>query len=102
MEVKSFMGIANILAIFGDLNPEDKRHVIKELYAQMRENTISTKDCIPWIDATYNKPPIDTKVLAKGGFRQEMYSMLLVWDGKKWYDSIKYDDVGTVSHFFIP
>ena len=31
MEVKSFMGIANILSIFGDLNPEDKRHVIKEL-----------------------------------------------------------------------
>ena len=101
MEVKGFMGVANIVSIFEELNLEERTYVLAELYKKAKAKK-PIGDFIPWINATSNKPPRDVKVFAKGGFRQEMYSMMLVWDGEHWFDSIKYEHVGTVSHFFIP
>jgi hypothetical protein len=97
MDIKNMMGVANVLAIFKELEHDAKQEVINEL---LSEGLISS---IQWQDATKSKPPLQTPVYIKSGFNRQPDTIMAVWDGEVWfYVRGVYEELQHVSHFCIP
>lgn len=96
MDLKNAMGIANVMAIFGELSKEAKQTIIQDW---INAGEIST---MQWQNATKNKPAIGLPVFGRGGVYKEPLTRMVVWDGEKWHYYDYYVEVETISDFCIP